>query len=321
MYNSVDSNQVSALFCNDHLAAWRSSESLERIRLSDQNIDALAKAAIGSTDSNFQDIPLSDLSACADIVTQIKRSLFEGSGVAVVSRFPVESFERSVGRRASGILSNLIAPLMAQDIKGTLLYDVIDEGTQASNTTRRSKTNVEQPFHTDGPWFAVPPNVIALFCLQPATTGGFSQVSSLQQTLCSLIEQNKDRFGELMSTPVPWNRMGQFTSTESSYSELPLIESTTTGTLVRHYADYIRTGYELADDTIKDQLADLLTQIDAMLGENACKPFRLESGEFQFVNNWTVAHARAKFTDDETSDESPSGRHLVRLWNKPAQMQ
>jgi len=111
--------------------------------------------------------------------------------------------------------------------------------------------------------------------------------------------------------------MGQHQPDEQPYSERPVIESTGTSTIVRHYADYVRTGSELAGELINDRLDELLYLIDERLSEKACEPFRLESGEAQFVNNWTVAHARAKFSDKPSESSAPSGRHLVRLWNYP----
>ena len=59
----------------------------------------------------------------------------------------------------------------------------------------------------------------------------------------------------------------------------------------------------------------LLSALDTALAKNACEPFKLEAGQFQYVNNWSVAHARAGFSDDTAAS---SGRHLVRLWNHSA---
>lgn len=317
MNKILDTGTVPPVFSYSHVNAWQTSEIIAKLELTDQCIDELSKAARKTNDENFLEVATDDLSACFEIAENLKHCIIDGSGVVLLNRFPVEDYEKAVCRRASGIMANMISPLMAQDVKGTLLYDVVDEGHQTSNTTRRSKTNVEQPFHTDGPWFDVPPNVISLFCLQPAEVGGFSQVSSLHQTLMSLFENDSERVDLLMGGGVPWNRMGQFQNGERPYSDLPIMETSTKGTIIRHYADYVRTGHELADETMQEQLDELLIAIDKTLGEVACEPFRLEAGQFQFVNNWTVAHARAKFSDVETS----GGRHLLRLWNTPVQMQ
>ena len=45
----------------------------------------------------------------------------------------------------------------------------------------------------------------------------------------------------------------------------------------------------------------------------AIKPFALQAGQLQYVNNQWLVHARAEFTDLEVAER---GRHLVRIWNR-----
>lgn len=312
MNKSVSIKDVTTLFCNKHLDLW-GSEPVQQINLPDKSIDALSKAALKTTDKNFLNVTTKDLPECSDAITEIREAIFQRSGAVVVSRFPVENYETSVSRRAAGILSNLLAPLMAQDVKQTLLYDVIDEGRAKTNTTRRSKTNEEQPFHTDGPWFETPPNIIGLFCVKPADTGGFSQVSSLQKALMSIINDDSQAPDMLSDTPLYWNKMGQHEHGEEVVSVLPVIEMSDQGKIIRHYPDYVRSGCKMAGEPLDKDVNSTLTSIASKLSANACDAFRLEAGEFQYVNNWNVAHARAKFSDSEVQ----SGRHLVRLWCKP----
>ena len=316
---NLDTGQVLPLFCNNHLDSWKTPDSIQKLDLSGKSIMALARVASATTDENFFKVRATDLPECVEVVAEIKKGIFSSSGAVLLHRFPVECYSIAVSRRAAGILSNLISPLMPQDIKGTMLYDLVDDGPDKSNTTRSSITNVEEPFHTDGTWLEEPPHVIGLFCLKQAEHGGFSRMSSIQKTLLALFDEDPSRSDLLTTHNAYWNKMGQFAGDEQAFSEHPVIEYTGTGTLIRHYADYVRTGHELAGVLINDELSVLLNLIDQRLVDKTCEPFRLESGELQFINNWSVAHAQAKFSGDRIGNDSPPVRHLVRLWNRTLQ--
>ena len=247
------------------------------------------------------------LAACIPVANEI-RSHMAGSGAVIVDRLPVELHELEQNRRAAGILSNLISPIMAQDVEGTLLYDVVDDGVKATGNIRRSKTNEEQPFHTDGPWHMPTPKYIGLFCIQPAVQGGYSQVSSLQHSISELTRTYE---ASLLHSSLSWSRMGQLNEGENPYSDLPIVQQCAGETLIRHYSDYVKMGHKLADRPLNEDVCNLLTDLDQLLAAYACEPFKLEAGQLQYVNNWMVAHARAGFDDPNAQ----SGRHLVRLWN------
>lgn len=315
MNQRVVKSDTQFFFSEEHLSIWghKTPDPLTPISLVDNCIDEIAAMAGRVDESQLPHVTLSDLPGCADLIAEVRTGLFTGSGCILIDRFPVERFDTQTNRRVAGIFSNLISPLMAQDVAGTLLYDVIDEGAAESKTTRRSKTNQAQPFHTDGPWFTIPPNLIGLFCIQPAVEGGLSQVSSLQHTLTKLIEEPQWDLTHFCED-LHWNKMGQFQSGDQPYNELPMLDAVNGHPLMRHYADYVRTGHELSKHPISNDKLALLEQIDRQLTYTACQPFRLEAGQFQYVNNWTVAHARAGFEDKSIG--SQSGRHLVRLWNR-----
>ncbi len=304
-------------FSTAHLNHWDTHQNpIVEVKVDDQTIDELYRAASRSTDDSFYKITNESFSNCLTLAGEIRARLAV-SGAVIVDRLPVEANDLAVNRRAAGILSNLIEPLMTQDIKGTLLYDVIDEGAKATGTIRRSKTNEEQPFHTDGPWHLTPPSMIGLFCIKPAAQGGYSQVSSLQRSLDRLLNE-KPHAIEILEQMLMWNRMGQYKEGENAFNSLSIIQQAQNQTLIRHYVDYVKTGHELAGSDLPDDVVVLLHELEASLALNACKPFKLEAGQFQFVNNWTVAHARAGFDDPdadlEMQSETPSGRHLLRLW-------
>jgi len=310
-------NSIKNPWNNAHLRCWENKlVEQHTVALPDKCLDELHNVA---SHSNTTDIPLTpreNLSACVEFAANIREILMQQSGLVIINRFAVERYDVATNRELIGLFSNLIAPLMAQDIAGTTLYDVIDTGASDDGKVRRSKTNASQPFHTDGPWFDVPPQLVGLFCIQPAASGGLSQASSLQVALKHLKESSQIDFRALYS-PAYWNRMSEHGENESRYSLLPVAEFRQNELLLRHYADYVTSGYCLADQSIPSELHSALELLDQSLLEHACEPFRMEAGQLQYLNNRTVAHARRSFQDEEQSNSiSENGaRHLIRLWN------
>ncbi len=202
--------------------------------------------------------------ACAALAAELRIELFDNSGFVVLDRLPVKRYDASQNRLLAGLLGSLISPLMAQDRQGTRLYDVLDNGG-ADGAVRRSKTNQAQPFHTDGPWLDPAPALIGLFCIQPALSGGSSQLASLPVALLRLVEEIGDFCLDELATPVFWNRMGERQDGELPYSHLPVLDPPSPAGALRYYVDYVRTGAALAGQSVTPRLVSSIASI-------ACSP-------------------------------------------------
>lgn len=271
-------------------------------------LDGALKAGL-TVDSSRSDF-LEKLPSCSALVTELHAELFEGIGFVILDRVPVERYNAEQNRQLVGLLGSLISPLMAQDRHGTKLYDVFDKGG-AGAALRRSKTNQAQPFHTDGAWLQPSPALIGLFCIQAAMSGGNSQLASLPMALSRLAEEDETFDFTALSEPVFWNKMAEHEEGEQPYSQLPVLDSKT-GWL-RYYVNYVETGYALAEQQYPDEAGKLFKRIDQALADTAIKPFALEAGQLQYVNNRMLVHARGEFSDLEVAER---GRHLVRIWNE-----
>jgi hypothetical protein len=108
------------------------------------------------------------LPACAGVMAQMRAKLEGGPGFAVLDRVPVERYRCQESQAIGWVLTNLMGQVVAQKRDGTRLYDVRDTGKAIAHGVRRSVTNLEQEFHTDGGWLPLPPTFIGLYCLQPA---------------------------------------------------------------------------------------------------------------------------------------------------------
>ena len=100
------------------------------------------------------------LTACAEAMAAVRARVSGGIGLAVLDRLPVERYEPEENRVLCWLLSQLLERPVAQAWNGTLLYDVRDTGKTLEYGVRRSVTNLDLTFHTDGPWLDLPPHLV-----------------------------------------------------------------------------------------------------------------------------------------------------------------
>ena len=76
------------------------------------------------------------------------------------------------------MIGQLLGEPFAQNVQGTLLYDVRDSGQDVAKGARFSVTNYESSFHTDNSFGETVLDYVGLLCLKTARSGGVSQVVS-----------------------------------------------------------------------------------------------------------------------------------------------
>jgi alpha-ketoglutarate-dependent taurine dioxygenase len=250
-----------------------------------------------------------DLPACAAAIAQVRTKLVDGPGFAVIDRVPVDQYRRQEGQAIGWVLANLLGRVVAQKRDGTRLYDVRDTGKAIAHGVRRSITNLEQEFHTDGGWLLLPPSFVGLYCLQPAAEGGMSRCASLVTVHHAL-----RGFPELLDRlhrPFWWDRQAEHAPDDVTYSRAPIYWQAHGRVLARYYDDYVRKGHALAGEPLDEVGADALEAVrEAIEAEENWIEFLLEAGQFLYVDNRQIAHSRTAFRDDDAR------RHLMRFWNR-----
>jgi alpha-ketoglutarate-dependent taurine dioxygenase len=250
-----------------------------------------------------------DLSACAAVMAEMRARLADGPGFAVLDRVPVEQYRREDGQAIGWVLANLIGRIVAQKRDGTRLYDVRDTGKAIGHGVRRSITNLEQEFHTDGPWLPLPPRFVGLYCLQPAAEGGMSRCASLV-TVYDALRGHLELVARLRQ-PFWWDRQAEHAPGDVTYSKQPVYWDAGDRIFARYYDDYVRKGYALAGDPLDQPGAAALEAMrEVIAAEESWIEFHLERGQFLYVNNRQIAHSRTAFRDDDAK------RHLMRFWNR-----
>lgn len=253
------------------------------------------------------------LPVCADVMARARWQIQHQGGLAIIDRIPVERYSVDENKIIGLLLATLMGQVVEQKWDGTVLYDVKDAGKPLGYGVRRSVTNLEQHFHTDGGWLWMPPSAIGLFCLHPAQAGGMSRFVSLG-TVHNIMQQQCPDLLARLYRPFWWDRQAEHASDEVRFCAHPVYQYDGKTLLARYYEDYIIKGYQLAGETLDAAGHEALAAMRAIVDDPAhWVEFRLEKGQLQYLDNRQFAHARTAFSNTE---EAAAQRHLLRLWNR-----
>ena len=281
-------------------------------------LDHVARA-LADYDGDIEALDPNDYAfeAVADMMAEVQKRLDHGLGFTVLDRLPVEHWGEMASKAVGWILTSMLGPVVMQKTDGTRLYEVKDSGAKLGYGVRRSITNLDQDFHTDGGWLADAPEITTLVCLRSARAGGLSRVASLATAHNEMLERNPGLLARLYRE-FWWDRQAEHAPEEAKSSRHPVFAWNGEKLTVRHYVDYVRKGYQLLGEPLDGEGDAALAAMKAIVDmpENWIE-FRLEPGQIEYVNNHLLAHARTAFEDDDSnSADSNGGRYLLRLWNR-----
>jgi hypothetical protein len=208
-----------------------------------------------------------------------------------------------------GMAVHLGTPV-SQNARGHLLGHVRDEGRVISDPHARAyQTSGRMDFHTD----FLPMDVLGLFCLRTAKSGGESKVVSaltvhnvLREERPDLLEVLYDPFhldwrGEEPEGAQPWFTIPMFSASQGKVSARFVSLS--------YYESAARFGGQYGPTPLQREALTAVQEIanrpELMLSMD------FQEGDIQLLNNHTTLHARTAYED---YDEPGRQRHLLRMW-------
>ncbi|KAL4757803.1 TauD/TfdA family dioxygenase [Aspergillus foveolatus] len=248
-----------------------------------------------------------------DSLRLISREIHLGRGFKVIRGVPVDQYTREeIFITYAGITSH-IAPIRGRQDNSwqgkpadVVLAHITDLSRKVDTRTIKAPayTTEKQVFHTDAG------DVITLFALEEAAEGGQSYLSSSWHVYNELARTRPDLIHTLAE---PWvaEQGGDVVCRPLLYHQPQTTSSPER--LIIQYARRGFTGYwgKPRAATLPPITEAQAEALDALhyLAENSAVALDFHKGDIQVVNNLSIFHARAGFTD---SDEKR--RHLVRLW-------
>lgn len=199
---------------------------------------------------------------------------------------------------------------VSQNARGHLLGHVRDEGRiQADPNARAYQTNQRMDFHTD----MLPIDVLGLFCLRTAKSGGASKLVSALTIHNVLREERPDLLEALYGTfHVDWR--GEEPAGETPWFSLPMFSErdglvTTRINSLPYYDSAARHGIQYRPTPIQREALEKVQEIANRPELMLSMDFR--EGDIQLINNHTLLHAREAYED---YPEPGRERHLLRMW-------
>jgi alpha-ketoglutarate-dependent taurine dioxygenase len=241
----------------------------------------------------------------------VRVALEEGRGFAIIHGMPCERYSPSEQSVIYWLVGQLLGRPIAQNVQGTLLYDVRDTGQDVRSGARYSVTNAATGFHTDNSFGEAVIDYVGLLCLQAAKAGGCNQVVSGYSLHNDMLSRQRNLL-ERLYEPFHFDRRGGVRPGEAPTVQFPVVHWDGRGLVYRYLRYWIEAGHERAAQALTAAQQEALAALDHALGDADLQvEFALDPGQMFFINNRWIFHSRDAFEDHA---ESERRRHYVRLW-------
>lgn len=253
-------------------AAWRGVDLVGRHdwvhELTSGEVDELRGAVRLVPDARLsldglrrEDVPLPSL---AKVVAGWADGLAAGRGFVLVRGVPVDDLGPDGAAMAYMVVGAPLGVPVSQNAAGDLLGHVRDDGSDPDDpTVRRYRTRLAQPFHVDGS------DVVGLLCLQPAKSGGLSQIVS-SVTVFQEVARRRPDLVALLQEPWFFDRYGEERPGERRWFAMPIVSGLPDRfqfVYLRWYIDKAQSHPEVP--RLTDARLELLDLIDALAQDPA----------------------------------------------------
>ncbi|MBL8770878.1 MAG: TauD/TfdA family dioxygenase [Phenylobacterium sp.] len=251
-----------------------------------------------------EDVPLPTL---GPRIAEWVRELDAGRGFVLLRGFPVGDHPEDVCAGAYWALGLHMGRAISQNTDGDLLGRIEDTGADPkAYGVRLYKTRAEQDFHTDAA------DMIGLFCLQAAKSGGVSRIVSSPAIFNRILAERPDLVPVLFE-PFPFDTQGQHKPGEKAWFEIPLCRWDGRRLRTFFVPWYIRESQQhAACPRLSRAQVEAIEFIERAANDpDAYLDMNFRPGDMQFLKNAAVLHKRTEYED---WPEPERKRRLLRLW-------
>ena len=241
----------------------------------------------------------------ASILAGVRDELETGRGFVMMRGLPSKSYSNDeLGTLFWGLGTHLGIGV-SQSRAGDRLGHVMDIG---SRDTRYYTRGGELEFHMD------PVDVVGLFCLQGAKSGGESRIISSLNVYNTIASERPDLM-ESLKRGFYYSRRAQAPDAvgRDLYTEMRIEVFKEGGNGMECY--YLPASFRAAAQD-GAPFSETDAEAFAFMNQVCNRPenwldMEFQEGDIQFLNNRTVLHAR---TDYQEHEDPARKRHLLRLW-------
>lgn len=294
-------------------AAWRGCDISDhddwKIELTDGHRAELlaALAAVDRPGIELRDIGIADfpLPTLAPVLARVVTELTDGRGFVLLRGVPVADLSmHSIELLYWGVGQHVGIPIHQQHADDLLVH-IRDMGLDPDDPLVRGfQTSARLEYHADSS------DIVGLLCVRPAKAGGVSTIISSVAVHDELVRRRPD-LADLLHEQW-WHDRRSGNGPDSFFRCSVFAESG--GKLFAHYGRaYIESAVrgEGVPGLSAAQL-DALDALDALTNDpRFVLNMHFAPGDIQFLNNYTVMHARTDYVDHP---EPERHRDLIRLW-------
>ncbi len=241
----------------------------------------------------------------ADALRGIYAELRDGRGLVQMRGLPAAEMNRLQQAIALWGIGTYFGTAVSQNAAGHMLAHVKDMGKDYDDPfTRAYQTKAVLNFHCD------PCDMVALFCIHEAKSGGASRVCSSVTLYNEILKRRPDLAGDLCSD-FAWTRHGEVSPGMKPWYEMPVFSFTDGYLGVRGAGSVAKKALVLpgvAPWSAKRQEAVKLFQ---QLADELAAELPFQLGDLQILNSHVTVHSRRAYEDWE---DPARKRHLMRLW-------
>jgi alpha-ketoglutarate-dependent taurine dioxygenase len=292
----------------DPFTAWYYTLSKDSLKALDQTVQELCREP-----RPLSELPLAQ-TPCAAFRDELRPALHDlehGRGFVILRGLPQEKYSAQEFQAIYWLVGQMLGRPFAQNVQGTLLYDVRDTGQDVRYGARFSVTNAESTFHTDNSFGEDVLDYVGLLCINKARSGGLNQVVSGYAVHNRLLQQHPEELAVLYQ-PFHVDRRGGVRPGEAPTIRFPVFAWNGRELIVRYLRYWIEVGHEKAGQPLTAEQQRALDVLDQVASAKDLQvEFGLLPGDMFFINNRWILHNRSAFEDHAEPERK---RHLVRLW-------
>lgn len=274
------------------------------------DLRAAARAALARVGGGAAGLPALtaadfDLGAFAGPLAAIRTALRDGPGLALVRGVPVDRMPQAECAALFWGIGRHLGQAISNNPEGDLIGHVVDTGRSYDDPNVRGyQTAVTMDYHCDQA------ELVALFCLRTARSGGLSKVASSVAVYNRLLRERPDMVQALMQ-PLCWTKHGESDPDQCPWYESPVFAFLDGKLCTAFGPKHIEKGHALPGAPPLSPLQrEALARAEA-IAEELHLAMELQPGDIQILNNAVMLHTRTGFVD---WPEPERRRHLWRLW-------
>jgi hypothetical protein len=295
----------------DYNFAWDASLS-ERpeefvVKLSKKSLDELYINKDKLKENNILKFPL-----LIENINLIKNRILNGPGLFIIQGISFIGFSSTEIKDIYLLVSMILGELLEQDSQGSKLIQVKNIGKSLSTGGRYHQTRDGGSFHTDGPHWNQPPDILGMLCINPAYEGGVSKFISVYNIHNIILQLGIDVLKPLYNNFF-FDRREEVSADLRTISK-PIFSFQSNKLNCRFLKDYIISGSKIKDvDLTASQLVSLDVLEKTTKDSKNALNYNLKNNDMVFSHNHRLFHGRTPFKD---SEEIGKERELLRVWIK-----